>query len=177
MCLKSWLILILLGAGPAPASLAADQPLAKDLVTSVKTFCNQFEGVAAKKLASSAAAQCIELINSGVSQGRFRFDRAQASLCLSAQVNGMTLTACQSVLTGNKIVGDKCESSIDCQKPYICKGAQASQTGKCTAPLSIGSPSDDESVYASHFFAVSNRGVCASGLHCAVGHNQICAKD
>ena len=169
--------LTILCAVPTRPSLAADNPLAKDLVTSVKTFCNQFEGIAAKRSSSSAAAQCIELINSGVSQGRFRFDRAQASVCLSAQINGTALTACQSVLTGTKTIGDKCESSIDCQQPYICKGAQASQTGKCTAPLSVGSPCDDESVYASQFFAVSNRGVCASGLHCAVGRNQICAQN
>ena len=177
MFFRLLLALIILCACPTPASQAADNPLAKDLVTSVKTFCNQFEGIAAKRSSSSAASQCIELINSGVSQGRFRFDRTQASACLSAQTTGTNLTACQSVLTGTKTAGDKCESSIDCQQPYICKGAQASQTGKCTAPLSVGSPCDDESVYASQFFAVSNRGACASGLHCAVGRNQICEKN
>jgi len=177
MSFKLLLAITILCAGPARPSLAADNPLAKDLVTSVKTFCNQFEGIAAKRSSSSAASQCIELINSGVSQGRFRFDRVQASVCLSAQTTGTTLTACQSVLTGTKTIGDKCESSIDCQQPYICIGAQASQTGKCAAPLSAGSPCDDESVYASQFFAVSNRGVCASGLHCVVGRNQICTKN
>jgi len=159
------------------AEASQDPPLSKDLALTVKSFCQQFEGHGGQRNQASATAQCIELINSGVSQGRFRFDRVQANSCLEAQKASKPITACTQVLLGSRAKAEKCESSNDCMMPYVCQGAQASQNGTCSLPLEAGSACDDESVYASKFFAASNRGVCAPGLKCAVGRKQVCVKD
>ena len=158
-------------------SATPETPLAKDMVLNVKNFCTEFEAAAKAKSQGSAIAQCIELINSGVAQGRFRFDRVQASHCLTAVKDGQALLSCHQVLLGARAKGASCESSNDCMMPLICLGAQASQNGKCAQPLPEGSSCDDESVYASRFFAASNRGVCAPGLKCTIGRKQVCTKD
>ena len=152
-------------------------PLLKELVANVKSFCAQFEGADRRGSPGAATAQCIELINSGVDQNRFLFDRKQASSCLQAFKSHNPLSPCQTVLIGKGTDGTQCESSNDCRIPLICQGAHDSRNGKCSAPLKEGSPCDNESVYASRFFAASKRGPCAQGLHCAIGQHQVCVKD
>ena len=162
----------------ASVELAA-RPLSKTgpKVESVKAFCQQFELANTPNKRGAATAQCVELINSGVSQGRFRFDAQQAAACLDAQRSGANLTACRLVLSGMHSAGQECESANDCQPTLICQGAHAGHNGQCHEALSAGSPCDDEAVYASLFFKASNRSVCASGLHCAIGRKQTCVKD
>ncbi|MBM4253377.1 MAG: hypothetical protein FJ146_15520 [Deltaproteobacteria bacterium] len=155
---------------------AQDPPIAKDLTLSIKSFCQQFESYGSQKNLASATAQCIELINSGVSQGRFRFDRVQAMQCLDAQKTNKSSQTCTQVLLGSRKKSETCESSNDCVMPYVCLGAQASQNGSCNLPLEAGATCDDEAVYASKFFAASNRGMCAPGLKCLVGRVQKCSQ-
>ncbi len=171
------IVAITLAAQSTMLFASQDPPLARELVITVKSFCQQFESQRNQRNEASAIAQCIELINSGVSQGRFRFDRIQAGNCLDSQKAAKPTISCTQVLLGTKGKGDKCESSNDCMMPYICQGAQASQNGTCNHPLEAGSACDDEAVYASKFFAASNRGVCAPGLKCAVGRKQVCVKE
>jgi hypothetical protein len=177
----------------------------------VKWFCANFEeaettaryggcdsarsdGDASRALDASTRArqQCVELINSGISQKRHRFHADAAKRCIDAQKALITdpargrarheavIAACAGVVEGLLASGQSCESSLDCPAGLACLGQKGAPPGVCKARLDAGSACDDELLGGSHFYAAAtaSRSSCAAGLHCsAAGGELVCAKD
>ena len=147
----------------------------KESQGSVKWFCGQFETAHDKsRNASHAVQQCIELINSGVAQQRFRYKKDVAITCVQDQ------STCAGVLIGNITAGGACESSFDCPQTLVCIGPRGGPPGQCAKPLASGQTCNEE-VGAGSFFAaaLAKRGACGPGLHCAHrdGATDHCAKN
>ena len=148
---------------------------------SVKWFCTQIE-VTSDKTTKGAKTdqgkhgvqQCIEVINAGVAQKRFRYYAEIAKSCVHDQAT------CPNVLSGQVLAGGSCESSLDCQQPLVCIGPKGGPPGHCAKPLASGQTCDDE-IGAGRFFALAlaKRSVCAIGTHCAQhpGAADSCVKD
>ena len=169
------ILCLLPSAAKAGASKESQGSVSKESQGSVKWFCGQFETALDKGgNASHAVQQCIELINSGVAQQRFRYKKDVAITCAQGQ------PTCASVLTGNIAAGGACESSLDCQQALVCIGLRGGPPGQCTKPLASGQTCNEE-VGAGRFFAaaLAKRGACSPGLHCAHrdGAADHCTKD
>ena len=167
-----------------------------------KAFCDAFEHAEAeaqlaacpsdaklKEKTERAVHQCIELLNSGVSQKRQIFSASAAKGCLSAEkafaadptrpryLHDAVRGACAFVVNGLVEEGKECESALDCKDGLTCVGAKGAPPGKCTQRLAAGGACDDEQLGGSRFYvaATSSRAVCGPGLHCGMkGSELVC---
>ena len=176
---RHFVLVCCLGWLPVPA-FAAPQAAAM----TVKAFCDGLADATGGNGAGGSdqarqrrRQQCIELLNSGLSQKRLTFSQTAAATCLksaretdaAASPNSASLVGpCTQVVTGLQGQGAACESTLDCRSALVCRGARGGPPGTCQGPLKEGDPCDEEQLGASGFYALvtAGRGVCGPKARC-----------
>ncbi len=137
------------------------------LAISAKDFCRSYEEAKGPTELERRVHQCREIINSGISQGRFTFEQGKAKTCIDSFAKKVEDKAeCKAVLRGKKADSEVCESSFDCMLPFICRGKRGAPPGTCQVPLKEGDACDNRTMASSRFITEQSRSVCAEGLTC-----------